>query len=138
MKIGELARAGDVGVETIRYYQRRGLLEEPSRAGGVRRYGGDDVRRLRFVRAAQSAGFTLEEIGELLALDAIEDRTRARLMATTRIAKLDAEILRLRAARKALARLAIDCSTSAAGPCPIISAFEPPAWEMRDKRARCV
>ena len=66
MKIGELARKGGVGVETVRYYQRRALLDEPSRAGGVRRYGNDDVRRLRFIRAAQGAGFTLEEIGELL------------------------------------------------------------------------
>lgn len=125
MKIGELARAGGVGVETIRYYQRRGLLEEPSRARGVRRYGSDDVRRLRFIRSAQAAGFMLEEIGELLALDATKDRNRVHVLATTRIAKLDAEILRLRASRKALARLANDCSTSAAGPCPIISAFEP-------------
>lgn len=125
MKIGELARAGGVGVETIRYYQRRGLLEEPSRARGVRRYGSDDVRRLRFIRSAQAAGFMLEEIGELLALDATKDRNRVHVLATTRIAKLDAEILRLRASRKALARLANDCSTSTAGPCPIISAFEP-------------
>lgn len=127
MKIGELARSGGVGVETIRYYQRRGLLDEPTRASGVRRYGSDDLRRLRFIRAAQSAGFTLEEIGELLALDATEDRTRARLLATTRIAKLDAEILRLQIARTALARLASACGSGGAGPCPIISAFEPPA-----------
>lgn len=125
MKIGELARAGGVGVETVRYYQRRGLLDEPSRGDGVRRYGSDDARRLRFIRSAQGAGFTLEEIGELLALDATEDRDRARVLASTRIAKLDAEIARLRAARKALARLASDCSTGRAGPCPIISAFEP-------------
>lgn len=138
MKIGELARSGSVGVETIRYYQRRGLLEEPSRADGVRRYDSSDARRLRFIRSAQGAGFTLEEIGELLALDASEDRDRARILASNRIAKLDTEIARLRAARKALARLAGDCRISGAGPCPIISAFEPPAQEMRDKRSRCV
>lgn len=126
MKISELARSGSVGVETIRYYQRRGLLDEPPRADGVRRYGSDDARRLRFIRSAQGAGFTLEEIGELLALDATEDRERARVMASQRIAKLDSEILRLRAARTALARLATDCSTGDAGPCPIISAFELP------------
>ena len=124
MKIGELARSGSVGVETIRYYQRRGLLDEPSRADGVRRYGSSDTRRLRFIRSAQGAGFTLEEIGELLALDATEDRDRARVLTSNRIAKLDAEIARLRAARKALARLASDCRISGAGPCPIISAFE--------------
>jgi MerR family transcriptional regulator, mercuric resistance operon regulatory protein len=130
MKIGELAREGGVGVETVRYYQRRGLLDEPSRAGGVRRYGNEDVRRLRFIRAAQGAGFTLEEIGELLALDSTEERGRARVMASNRIAKLDTEIARLRAARTALARLATECSTGAAGPCPIISAFE---FSMKDE-----
>ena len=126
MKIGQLAREGGVGVETVRYYQRRGLLDEPLRAGGVRRYGSDDVRRLRFIRAAQGAGFKLEEIGELLALDSTEERDRARDLALKRIAKLDAEIARLRAARTALARLATDCGTGVAGPCPIIAAFELP------------
>lgn len=125
MKIGELARAGDVGVETVRYYQRRGLLDEPARGDGVRRYHTDDLRRLRFIRAAQAAGFTLEEIGELLALDAIADRPRARELASQRIVKLDLEIARLHAARTALGRLATDCGTGGAGPCPIIAAFEP-------------
>jgi MerR family transcriptional regulator, mercuric resistance operon regulatory protein len=66
MTIGALASAGGVGVETVRYYQRRGLLAERERraspGAGVRRYGDADVRRLRFIRAAQAAGFTLEEI----------------------------------------------------------------------------
>jgi MerR family mercuric resistance operon transcriptional regulator len=65
----------------VRYYQRRGLLYTPERpsgvgsAGGVRRYGTDEVRRLRFIRSAQAAGFTLQQTGELLALDATDDRT---------------------------------------------------------------
>lgn len=77
MTIAALAREGGVGVETVRYYQRRGLLDEPDRptgagaGGGIRRYGTDDARRLRFIRSAQAAGFTLEQIGELLALDGI-------------------------------------------------------------------
>lgn len=125
MKIGDLARAGRVGVETVRYYQRRGLLDEPPRADGVRRYGSDDARRLRFIRSAQSAGFTLEEIGELLALDATDDRARARELAANRIDKLDDEIARLKSARQALNKLASDCEAGNAGPCPIISAFEP-------------
>ena len=74
LSISEFARAGGVGVETVRYYQRRGLLAVPPRAhgaigGGIRRYDERDVGRLRFIRSAQAAGFTLEEIGELLALD---------------------------------------------------------------------
>jgi len=128
--IAGLARAGGVGVETIRYYQRRGLLETPERtggsglSGGVRRYGDEDVRRLRFIRAAQAAGFTLEQIGELLALDAGEDRPRARELAAERLAALDAKIAELEEARTALRRLASACASSNAGPCPIISSFE--------------
>lgn len=63
LTIGKLAAAGGVGVETIRFYQRKGLLATPKRLEGVRRYGGEDVRRLRFIKQAQAAGFTLEEIG---------------------------------------------------------------------------
>ena len=128
MTIGTLARKGEVGVETIRYYQRRGLLETPDRggnglSGGTRRYGDDDVRRLRFIRQAQAAGFTLEEIRELLTLDPSVDRDRARGLAQARIVALDAKIVELQAARAALTRLAHDCAHSH-GPCPILNAFE--------------
>ncbi|MDO9487798.1 MAG: MerR family transcriptional regulator, partial [Sphingomonadaceae bacterium] len=81
LTIARLAAAAGVGVETVRYYQRRRLLDVPTSAGAVRRYGASDVRRLRFVRRAQAAGFTLDEIGELLALDATHDRPRVREMA---------------------------------------------------------
>ncbi len=127
--IGGLARDGGVGVETVRYYQRRGLLETPERpagatfGGGVRRYGDEAVRRLRFIRSAQTAGFTLEQIAELLMLDAGEDRERARYLAAERIAALDGKIAELTAARASLQHLARACSASSSGPCPIISAF---------------
>ncbi|WP_286711718.1 MerR family transcriptional regulator [Sphingomonas sp. 67-41] len=126
LTIGKLAEAGGVGVETIRYYQRRGLLAEPERGyhGGVRRYGAQDVRRLRFIRSAQAAGFTLEQIGELLALDARDDRPRARALAREQILVLDRRIAELAAARDALARLARECGGGGAGPCPILTAFE--------------
>jgi len=128
MTIAGLAKAAGVGVETVRYYQRRGLMPVPERDcgginGGVRRYGGDDVRRLRFIRQAQAAGFTLEEIGELLALDASEDRARARDLARQRIGALDAKIAELSAARAALSRLADDCAHGS-GLCPILTAFD--------------
>lgn len=122
--IGELAAAGGVGVETVRYYQRRGLMETPPRDGGVRRYGAGDIRRLRFIRQAQAAGFSLDEIAELIALDASRDRPRARELARARIAALDVRIAKLTAARSALERLADDCGASEEGPCPIIAAFE--------------
>lgn len=133
MTIAGLARAGGVGVETVRYYQRRGLLETPQRpngfgsgsgpGGGIRRYGPGDVQKLHFIRAAQAAGFTLEEIAELLRLDSTSDRARARELARDRIAALDAKIEELQAARQALTKLARDCASGSKGPCPIIKAF---------------
>lgn len=130
MTIAGLAREGGVGVETVRYYQRRGLLDTPDRpggggaGGGIRRYGADAARRLRFVRSAQAAGFTLEQIGELLALDATDDRARARQLANERIAALDAKIEELERVRASLRRLARECGAGAAGPCPILTAFD--------------
>jgi MerR family mercuric resistance operon transcriptional regulator len=123
--IGGLAKAVGVGVETVRYYQRRGLLPEPARPPGeVRRYGADDVKRLKFIRSAQAAGFTLNEIGELIALDQSDDRARVRELADARVAAIDDKIEELREARDALAGLANDCASSRKGPCPILKAFE--------------
>jgi len=124
LTIGKLATAGGVGVETIRFYQRRGLLETPMRDDGIRRYGSDDVRRLRFIRQAQAAGFTLEKIKELLLLDASDDRPRVRELAKERISALDAKIDELKQARDALKRLARECGSGSAGPCPILTSFE--------------
>lgn len=126
LTIGKLAQAGGVGVETIRYYQRRRLLAEPDRGymGGVRRYTDGDVRRLRFIRSAQAAGFTLDQIAELLALDATDDRARARELARERIAALDVKIAELTRARDSLRKLARECGAGTVGPCPIITAFE--------------
>ena len=123
--IGALAKAAGVGVETVRYYHRRGLLQEPPRPQGeVRRYGDEDVRRLKFIRSAQAAGFTLAEIGELLALSAADDRARARELAQARVQALDEKIADLQEAREALAGLATACSKQRGGPCPILAAFD--------------
>ena len=124
LTIGKLAAAGGVGVETVRYYQRRGLLGTPARHDAIRRYGSDDLRRLRFIRQAQAAGFTLEEIRELLDLDASDDRTRARDLARERVKALDAKIADLEQARDALKRLARECASGAPGPCPILTSFD--------------
>ena len=124
LTIGRFAASGGVGVETVRYYQRRGLLDVPDGGSGVRRYGPDDVRRLRFIRSAQAAGFTLDQIGELLALDTTDDRARARELARAQIAALDVRIADLTAARKSLERLASECAKGHAGPCPILAAFD--------------
>jgi len=124
--IGGLAKAAGVGVETVRYYQRRELLAEPARPHGeIRRYSAEDLRRLKFIRSAQAAGFTLAEIGELLELSASDDRPRARELAQARVAELDQKIAEMRAAREALASLASACAKDRRGPCPILDAFEP-------------
>jgi MerR family transcriptional regulator, mercuric resistance operon regulatory protein len=131
LTIGKLAATGGVGVETIRYYQRRGLMGTPVRSGGggwgggIRRYDADDVRRLKFIRSAQASGFTLEEISELLALDESDDRPRVRALARQRIDMLDEKIAQMTETRAALARLADQCAKSDKGPCPILAAFEP-------------
>ena len=128
--IAGLAREGGVGVETIRFYQRRGLIPTPDRwsrdgvGAGIRRYGEEDVRRLKFIRSAQTAGFTLEQIKELLSLDAGEDRARARVLAAERLEALDRTISDLEDARAALRRLASACAAKNSGPCPIIAAFQ--------------
>lgn len=128
MSISELARGGGVGVETVRYYQRRGLLFDPrpaaTHAAGRRHYGPDELRRLRFIRSAQSAGFSLDEIAELLALDSTTERARARELARARITELDGKIAEMEKARRSLKRLAQECASGSAGPCPIITAFE--------------
>lgn len=124
LTIGKLAEAGGVGVETIRFYQRKDLLGTPPRDGGVRRYGDEDVRRLRFIRKAQQAGFTLEEIKELLDLDSGHDHHRAHEMAEKRMARLDEQIAELQRARRSLQHLARACAEGNSEACPILAAFE--------------
>lgn len=123
MTIGKFAATGKVGVETIRFYQRKGLLQTPKRLDGGRRYGSEDVRRLLFIKQAQSAGFTLEEIRELLDLDAGDDRERAREAARAHLAALDERIAELNRAREALERLIGECASGKKGPCPILASF---------------
>lgn len=113
-----------MGVETVRFYQRKGLLDTPPRESGIRRYGSEDLRRLRFIKQAQAAGFTLEQIRELLVLDAGEDRSRARELAKARVEALDEKITQLTQARDALQRLARECSKGRTGPCPILASFD--------------
>lgn len=121
--IGKFAEAGAVGVETIRFYQRKGLLSVPPSRGSIRYYSEEDLRHLKFIKKAQSAGFTLEEIKELLHLDAGHDHQRANEMALLRIHELDIKIAELQQARSALAHLSDQCCHTKNGPCPILEAF---------------
>lgn len=126
LTIAGLARAASVGVETVRYYQRRGLLRTPARGAGsgIRRYGDADVERLNFIRAAQTSGFTLEQIKELLSLDAGRDRKRARALARMRIAELDEKIAAMTRAKAGLEKLIRVCA-GGRGACPIIPVLAP-------------
>ena len=123
--IGALARAAGVGVETIRYYQRRGLLAEPTlRRGAYRAYGEADLARLRAIRRAQQLGFALEEIDELLSLNNERDRAKARALAQTKAALIESRIRQLSEMRDALQALVSCCEhTAAPAPCPILAAL---------------
>jgi MerR family transcriptional regulator, mercuric resistance operon regulatory protein len=121
--IARLAAAAGVGVETVRFYQRKGLVPVPATAGKVRSYDSLHLERLRFIRTAQRAGFSLKEISELLALDASDDRGRVQALTRARLAALDAEMAELAAARDLLAGLLDECTSGKAGPCPIIATF---------------
>jgi MerR family mercuric resistance operon transcriptional regulator len=123
LTIGRLAALADVNVETIRYYQRRGLLDEPRKpAGGCRHYPADMARRVRFIKRAQALGFTLEEIASLLRLDGADCCADTRELAAHKIALIERKLLDLAAMRAALAALVHQCNTGqAGGPCPIIS-----------------
>lgn len=124
LTIGQFAAAANVGVETVRFYQRRGLLATPKRLDGIRRYGKADLSRLRFIRQAQAAGFTLEEIRQLLALDSGEDRVTVRDMASRRLAELDARMEELQRAKASLQALVSECAIGKTGPCPILKSFQ--------------
>lgn len=112
MQIGELAERADVNVQTVRYYERRGLLPEPDRTrSGYRSYDGHDLLRLRFILRAKGLGFTLSEVEELLALRVDPRRTAddVRERALEKIADTDAKIRDLEAIRAALERLVDAC-----------------------------
>ena len=121
MTIAGLAREGGVGVATVRHYQRLGLLPVQPRppvggtGGRIRRYGQEDLRRLRFVREAWRAGFSLEAVGRLLTIGSPGSWAQARAVASARVAWLDARISELSAARDALVRLAAACAETAGG-----------------------
>jgi MerR family mercuric resistance operon transcriptional regulator len=126
LTIGAFADAAGVHVETIRFYQRKGLLPVPAKPpGGIRRYGVPDVTRLRFVKSAQRLGFTLDEIGELLELDDGTDCDAARAQAERKLAAVRIRLADLRRIEQVLAELVSRCS-AAAGPvrCPLIASLE--------------
>lgn len=122
--IGKLAAAAGVNVETVRYYQRQGLLREPEKNGGFRHYGSDHLTRLRFIRRAKDAGFSLEEIRTLLDLDDVTERGRIRDLARHRLGEIEARMADLQQLARQLRSLIDQCEHSAVDQCcPIIETF---------------
>jgi MerR family transcriptional regulator, mercuric resistance operon regulatory protein len=121
MRIGELARSVDVNVETVRYYQRIGLLELPEKPyGGMRSYNDKDLQRLRFIRRAQQLGFSLENIRELLELSH-SDCGQVQKLAAEKLNLVKAKLRQLRRIESILAKTVEQCARRKGNqPCPII------------------
>ena len=128
LKIGEVAERGGVNLQTIRYYEREGLLPEPPRLeSGYRMFPESTVRRLRFIKRAQEIGFSLGEIRELLSLrmDAQRERTEVRTLAQAKMADIDGKIRTLKAMKTVLNRLTERCSgCGPASECPILESID--------------
>ena len=125
--IARAARAAAVGVETVRYYERRGLVPQPERVSGAyRRYSRRHVDRIRFIKRAQELGFSLAEIESLLALEDGTRRAEVRRIAEARLAEIRARLADLRRMESALAHLLERCRHGGSAKCPIIEALAAP------------
>jgi len=128
MKIGQVAANVGVNIDTLRYYERRGLLAEPKRRpSGYRDYPADTVPLVRFIKRAQELGFTLAEIEELISFRAVDParrRSDVRALAEAKIRDVDQKLMRLQSMRAALATLVERCACRGATPtCPILEAL---------------
>jgi MerR family mercuric resistance operon transcriptional regulator len=125
MSIGAMAAAAGVKIETVRFYQRKGLLPTPKRLDGeIRRYGADEVARVKFVKAAQRLGFSLVEVGALLKLDDGTHCKEAREMAEEKLTDVRAKLRDLRRIESALETVIADCSGArGAVTCPLIASL---------------
>lgn len=124
--IGTLAKQAGVNVETIRYYQRRGLVAEPARPlGGIRRYTPAHARRLRFIKEAQTLGFSLEEVADLLALEDGRHCREAEQLGSRKLAMVRERMAQLRRVERVLAALVDQCHCNTGKVrCPLIAALE--------------
>lgn len=126
LTIGQAAKAIDVNVETIRYYQRIGLLPmSPRQRGSIRRYSVDSVKRLSFIRRAQQLGFSLEEIADLLQLEKTRSCGEARTIAEAKLAAVTRKIADLSGIQNYLATLVRRCKAGKTADCPIFEALLP-------------
>ena len=123
--IGQLAKHAAVGIDTIRYYERDGLLAPVARApSGYRRYGEAELKRLRFIRRAKALGFTLDEIRELLALGGRRNVAKVKQLAQRKLARIEATIAELERVAQGLRTLVRTCpGHGRAEACPILNAL---------------
>jgi len=129
MWISRTAEAAGVNAQTLRYYERRGLIGRPRRGqSGYREYSADAVDVVRFIKRAQDLGFTLDEIEELIALRGVRrgERHRVRAIAERKMAEIDRKIAQLRSMRRALASLVDACHHGGHAECPIVEALAEP------------
>jgi MerR family copper efflux transcriptional regulator len=128
LTIGQLAKQTDIGLETIRFYERKGLIEDPPRRpSGYRAYPPDTVQRVRFIRTAKELGFSLKEIGELLALrvDPVESCAHVKTIAEDKITDIEQRIRTLQRMRKTLRNLVAACEArEATSDCPILDSLD--------------
>lgn len=124
--IGGLADTAGVNVETIRFYQRKGLMPEPEKPyGSIRRYGAAELARMRFIKSAQRLGFSLEEIGELLKLEDGTHCDEARLLAEHKLADVRQKLADLQRIESVLGALvARCCAVSGRVNCPLIASLQ--------------
>jgi MerR family mercuric resistance operon transcriptional regulator len=126
LTIGGLAEAAGVNVETIRFYQRKGLMQEPDRPhGGIRRYAGMDLARVRFIKSAQQLGFSLDEVGDLLRLEDGSHCTEAREQAERKLADVRTKLADLHRIEATLTTLVEQCCTAKGEVrCPLIESLQ--------------
>jgi Hg(II)-responsive transcriptional regulator len=140
MKIGQVATQAGVNIDTLRYYERRGLLAEPERRpSGYRVYPEETVSLIRFIKRAQDLGFTLKEIEELISLRGGDGKRRSevRALAEAKMQDIDQKLARLQAMRSALFGLIEHCACRRGRPaCPILEALNDPADEPAAERRR--
>jgi MerR family mercuric resistance operon transcriptional regulator len=128
LTIGQVAKRGDVNIETVRYYERQGLIPPPPRReSGYREYPERTVRRIRFIKRAQELGFSLKEIAELLSLRVGPETTCAevRMLANVKIREIEEKIGTLEKMKEVLAKLTAECEgRGSSSECPILEALE--------------
>lgn len=131
MQIGEVAASAGVNIQTLRYYERRGLLPKPRRRGsGYRVYEPETVQLVRFIKRAQELGFTLAEVSDLIRLRKTDQRgaNQVRALATAKLEDIERKVNQLGAMRQALQVLVEECACEGKAPaCPIIEALNDPS-----------